>query len=73
MMNYKRNFKVIIFLHLIGILFFTCLIVFNGTDKSGIVMLVNGVLLLSMVMQLLIYNLKPGAFGNKVNKHPGKP
>ncbi len=73
MMKYKTNFKVVIILHLIGIILSGVLLFVVAEDQKYILKVIIAALSGSIAAQLLIYRKKPKWFDDKIKKHPDLP
>ena len=70
MMKYKANFKSVITAHLIGIGLLSILWFFVGAEGQFILKFILGALIVSLIVQSIIYKIKPGWLNDKVNQHP---
>lgn len=70
MMNCKANFKSVIAAHLIGICLLSILWFFVAAEGQFILKIISGALIVSFVVQSIIYKTKPGWLNNKANQHP---
>jgi len=64
----KKNFKYLIAGHAIAIVVFGTLLFFTA-DKS-VLILMMGLVVVSLIVQLLVYRVKPGFFNDKTTDHP---
>jgi uncharacterized membrane protein len=71
-MNYKKNFKVLVIIHLVGVIVLGILY-FMDAGSIGFLKGFFAALLLSLVVQILIYLFKPALFNSKAVKHPDQP
>ena len=72
-MSYKANFKSVIIAHLIGITILSIGWFFVAANGRFILNIILGALMASLVVQALIYKIKPGLLNNKVYQHPDQP
>lgn len=66
-MNYKANFKVIILIHLIGIMILGAAFTFVGPANGVILKWIIATLFVSFVIQLLLFTFKPKWFADKTS------
>lgn len=64
----KKNFKYLIAGHIIAIVLFGILL-FLTADKS-VLLLMMVLVVVSLMVQLLVYKVKPGFFSDKTTNHP---
>ena len=69
-MNYKKNFRVLIIVHLAGIILSGIILLALGSDERFIMKGIMAGLAVSLAIQFLLYGIKPGLFADKINKHP---
>ena len=64
----KKNFKYLIAGHVIAIVVFGILLFFTA-DKSVLKLMII-LVVVSLIVQLLVYSVKPGFFNDKTTNHP---
>jgi uncharacterized membrane protein YfcA len=69
-MQYKANFKYLILSHIIGIISLLVCIFFVDAAQAVILKWIAGALLISIVIQWLLFRLRPSWFKNKVKDYP---
>ena len=69
-MNYKANYKILIAGHLIGIVLLSIVWFFVAVDGRFILKLILATLIFSLIVQVVIYKIKPEWFNDKVSKQP---
>ena len=65
----KKNFKYLIAGHVIAIVLFGILLFFTAGRIALILMM--ALVVVSLMVQLLVYKVKPGFFSDKTIDHPG--
>ncbi len=69
-MQNKANFKYLLLGHIIGILSVLVCIFFADAEQAVILKWIAGALLLSIVIQWLLFRSRQGWFKNKVKDYP---
>lgn len=64
----KKNAKYLIAGHVIAIVLFGILLFFSA-DKTALLLMMS-LVIISLIVQLLVYKVKPGFFGDKTTNHP---
>jgi hypothetical protein len=68
--QYKANFKFLILGHIIGMILMLVCIFFADAEQAAILKWIAGALLISIVIQWLLFRSRPGWFKNKVKDYP---
>ena len=71
-MKYKANFKMLIAVHLIGIALLSIVWFFVAIDGRFIINMMLATLIFSLLVQVVMYKIKPEWFNNKTGKQPGQ-
>jgi hypothetical protein len=68
-MSYKKNFRVLVIGHLVGLIV-TGILFFTSAGDGYFIKSFFAAVMISFIIQILIYIIKPTLFNNKSIKHP---